>query len=128
MKKTFAALALISALAGLSGCQNSRVERVAQPLTIRVAGAAGASFTGTVKADGIARQVSGTVPGEFRFAASQLACAFQQGAEPGTLRFEVWEGERLVGSSATTGPHGHCRFSVREGAMGSRTSWRFARE
>ena len=113
----------------LVGCQSSRVERAAQPpLTIRVVGPAGASFTGTVKADGVAQEVSGTVPRELPCAGSQLSCSFQQGAESGTLRFEVYEGARLIGSAATTGPRGHCRFNVHDGSMGGRSSWRFARD
>ena len=120
---------LTFALLCLVGCQSSRVERAAQPpLTIRVVGPAGASFTGTVKADGVAQEVSGTVPRELQFASSRLSCSFQQGAEPGSLRFEVYEGVRLVGSSTTAGPQGHCRFSVHEGLMGGRSSWRFASE
>ena len=126
--KIIAALTLTSVLVCLSGCRSTRIERVARPLTIRVDGSPGASFTGTVKADGVTQKVSGTVPSELRFASRQLVCSFQQGAEPGAVRFEVIEGERLVGSSATTGPRGHCRFTVREGAIGSTTSWRFTRE
>ncbi len=117
------------ALLYLVGCQSSRVERATQPpLTIRVVGPAGASFTGTVKADGVPQQVSGTVPRELEFASRRLACSFQQGTEPGALRFEVNEDAKLLGSAATTGPRGHCRFSVHDGSMGSRSSWRFARD
>jgi len=129
MKKLSLLTTITFALLCLVGCQSSRVERAPQPpLTIRVVGPAGASFTGTVKADGVAQEVSGTVPRELQFASSRLSCSFQQGAELGSLRFEVYEGGRLVGSSTTAGPRGHCRFSVREGLMGGRSSWRFASE
>jgi len=129
MNKTLAVLILIS-LVCLSGCAGSRVERVGQPLAIRVAGVAGASFMGTIKTNGVTQKVTGTVPTELHIDAnaSQLAGSFQQGAEPGTIRFEIFEGERLVGSAGTTGPGGHCRFTVREGGMGSRSSWRFSKE
>ena len=113
----------------LVGCQSSRVERAAPaPLTVRVVGPAGAAFAGTVNADGIAQEVSGTVPRELHFASSRLSCSFQQGVEAGVLRFEVYEGTRLVGRAATSGPRGYCRFSVREGLMGARSAWRFARD
>ena len=128
--KTLSLLTTITfALLCLVGCQSSRVERAPQPpLTIRVVGPAGASFTGTVKADGVTQEVSGIVPRELQFASSRLSCSFQQGAEPGSLRFEVYEDTKLVGSAATTGPRGHCRFSVHDGSMGGRSSWRFARD
>ena len=97
--------AVAMALLCLVGCQSTHVERAAQPpLNIRVVGPAGVSFTGTVTADGMAQEVSGTVPAEFQFASNRLSCHFRQGLEPGIIRFEVLEGGRLAGSSATTGP------------------------
>src|SRR5688500_15596540 len=103
--KTLPLTTITLALLCLVGCQSGRVERAAQPpITIRVVGPTGASFMGTVKADGIGQEVSGTVPRELQFACRRLSCRFQQGAELGLLRFEVYEGTRLVGSAATTGP------------------------
>src|SRR5262245_26591244 len=98
MNKLFAALTLTS-LVCLSGCAGSRVERVAQPFTIRVVGSTGASFTGTIKANGVTQEFSGTVPTELNLGASRLTGSFQQGPEPGTVRFEIFEGERLLGGA-----------------------------
>ena len=117
------------ALLCLAGCQGNRVERAsATPLSIRVVGAAGASFTGTGTKDGQTWELSGTVPMELQFASRRLSCRFQQNTGPGSIRFEVYERARLIGGAATTGPGGHCHFSVRNGLMGARTAWRVAKD
>ena len=128
MNKIVTVLTLVSALVCFAGCASSRVEHAKHLFTIRVAGSPGASFTGTVKANGVTQKVSGTVPSELPFAATRLIGSFQQGEEPGTIRFEIFDGERLVGAAGTSGPQGHCRFTVREGGLGSRSSWRFVGE
>ena len=115
----------IVAMLALVGCRTAlSEEQVDHHYAIVVSGAAGASFTGTIKVDGVRQTVSGTAPTTLSFYCRRLDCSFHQGAESGWLRFEVRDSARILGAGATTGPEGHCRFTARDGQLGSKTSWR----
>jgi hypothetical protein len=110
----------------LVGCLHTDRPRPARQYhhyTVLVSGSAGVSFTGTVKADGVEQAVSGTAPAKLSFDNSQrLDCSFQQGAELGSLQFGVQDDElwRDLGTVSTTGPRGHCHFTVRNGELKSK--------
>ncbi len=110
----------------LVGCLHTDRPRPARQhhrYTVLVSGSAGVSFTGTVKADGVEQAVSGTAPTKLSFDNSQrLDCSFQQGAELGSLQFEVHDDALWLGLGTvwTTGPRGHCDFTVRNGELKSK--------
>ncbi len=107
---TFLALAALALTA--AGClsislgtrSSTTVRAEAAPhesFVLKLSGAEGMRFTGTVTTDGAVQQLEGALPYEFRVSARTLSCEFKKQGGEGPIALEVVRGDPSSGSRST---------------------------
>jgi hypothetical protein len=102
--------------------REASLEEPPKKFTVKVAGAPGLVFTGTLTADGGERRVSGVTPATFELSGYRIKCALAKRTAEGPFSAEVWQGNRYLGKAITRSASGSvCAEILSFGSVETRT-------
>lgn len=103
---------VIGIIAAASGDKKATTSAPGEPaFVVKVTGTAGTAFTGSymiVTADGksVSKSVEDTVPAEYPLDGVMVSTTFQKKGESGTLKVEIFKGDKSVAESDTNAAYG----------------------